>query len=58
MFHAALVNGISSHVLDFDDTHLKTVIHPGGPVIPALLVLAERQPISGREFLKCAGAGC
>ena len=51
VFHAALVNGISSHVLDFDDTHLKTVIHPGGPVIPALFVLAERQPISGRDFL-------
>ena len=27
--NAALVNGIASHVLDFDDTHLKTVIHPG-----------------------------
>jgi hypothetical protein len=26
--HAALLNGISSHVFDFDDTHLKTVIHP------------------------------
>src|SRR5262249_27278205 len=24
MLHASLVNGISSHVLDFDDTHLKT----------------------------------
>jgi 2-methylcitrate dehydratase PrpD len=45
------VNGISSHVLDFDDTHLKTVIHPGGPVLPAMLALAERQKISGREFV-------
>ena len=31
MLHAALMNGISSHVFDFDDTHLKTVIHPGRP---------------------------
>src|SRR6476469_9867222 len=29
---AALVNGISSHTFDFDDTHLKTIIHPAGPV--------------------------
>ncbi|HYI95779.1 MAG TPA: MmgE/PrpD family protein [Bryobacteraceae bacterium] len=50
VFHEALLNGISSHVLDFDDTYLKTVIHPGGPVIPALLVLAERQPVSDATF--------
>ena len=49
--HAALMNGISSHVLDFDDTHLRTVIHPAGPVVPAILALAERQHVSGREFL-------
>ena len=47
----SLMNGMSSHVLDFDDTHLKTVIHPAGPVAPAILALAELQPISGRDFL-------
>jgi 2-methylcitrate dehydratase PrpD len=47
----ALMNGMSSHVLDFDDTHLKTVIHPAGPVAPAILALAEMRSISGREFL-------
>ena len=45
------MNGMSSHVLDFDDTHLKTVIHPAGPVAPAILALAEMQPMSGRDFL-------
>lgn len=49
--NAALVNGISSHVLDFDDTHLKTVIHPAGPVASALVALAELQPVTGRDFL-------
>jgi hypothetical protein len=29
--NAALINGISSHVLDFDDTHAETGIHPGSP---------------------------
>ena len=49
--NASLMNGMSSHVLDFDDTHLKTVIHPAGPVAPAILALAEMQPVSGRDFL-------
>ncbi|MDE0306861.1 MAG: MmgE/PrpD family protein [Albidovulum sp.] len=48
---ASLINGISSHVLDFDDTHLKTIIHPAGPVSSALLALAELRPMSSREFL-------
>src|SRR5262245_17852815 len=51
ILHAALMNGISSHVFDFDDTHLKTVIHPAGPVVSALLALAEHRPMSGRDFL-------
>jgi 2-methylcitrate dehydratase PrpD len=51
ILHAALMNGISSHVHDFDDTHLKTVIHPAGPVASAILALAERQPVSGRDFM-------
>ena len=51
VLHASLMNGISSHVLDFDDTHLKTVIHPAGPVASAILALAETRPVSGRDFL-------
>ena len=49
--NAALINGIASHVFDFDDTHLKTIIHPAGPIAPAILALAERQPVSGVDFL-------
>jgi 2-methylcitrate dehydratase PrpD len=41
MASAALVNGITSHTFDFDDTHLKTIIHPAGPVASAVLALAE-----------------
>jgi 2-methylcitrate dehydratase PrpD len=51
MASAALVNGITSHTFDFDDTHLKTVIHPAGPVASALLALAEVRGASGRELL-------
>lgn len=48
--NAALINGISSHVLDFDDTHVKA-IHPSAPVWPALLALAEWKKISGVDLL-------
>lgn len=48
---AALMNGITSHTFDFDDTHLKTVIHPSGPVASAILALAEHRPVTGEDFL-------
>jgi 2-methylcitrate dehydratase PrpD len=51
MAGAALVNGISSHTFDFDDTHLKTIIHPAGPVASAALALAEKLGSSGRELI-------
>lgn len=51
VLHAALMNGISSHVFDFDDTHLKTVIHPAGPVVSGLLALSEFRPMPGADFL-------
>lgn len=38
---AALVNGAAMHVEDFDDTHLRTIVHPGAPVVPAALAAAE-----------------
>ncbi len=51
MAGAALVNGISSHTFDFDDTHLKTIIHPAGPVASAALALAEHTNATGRALL-------
>jgi 2-methylcitrate dehydratase PrpD len=48
---AALLNGISSHVFDFDDTHLRTIIHPSGPVASALFPLSEYMNVSGADLL-------
>lgn len=48
---AALVNGITSHTFDFDDTHLKTIIHPAGPVASAAFALAEHTGASGRQLV-------
>jgi 2-methylcitrate dehydratase PrpD len=57
IFSAALFNGISSHVFDFDDTHLKTVIHPAGPVASAIFALAEYRPVTGAEFVHALALG-
>ena len=50
ILNAAFLNGVSSHVLDFDDTHEKA-IHPSAPVYPALLALGEWRNVSGADFL-------
>lgn len=55
--HAALINGIASHVHDYDDTHLDTIIHPTGPVASALLAVAEKESYSGKQFLLALIAG-
>jgi 2-methylcitrate dehydratase PrpD len=51
MASAALINGITSHTFDFDDTHLKTIIHPAGPVASAALALAEHRGATGRDVI-------
>src|SRR3984893_7251806 len=55
--HASLLNGISSHIFDFDDTHAYTAIHPAAPVAPAILALAEHRPVSGRDFINALVVG-
>jgi 2-methylcitrate dehydratase PrpD len=57
ILNAALINGISSHVLDYDDTHTRNIIHPAGPVISAILALSEHRPMSGRDFLEALVIG-
>ena len=57
IMNAAFLNGVSSHIFDYDDTHLKTIIHPAGPVASAILALAEMQPVSGKDFLNALVLG-
>ncbi len=57
---AALLNGISGHALDFDDTQLSTtadrifglLTHPTVPPLAAALAVAEREEASGQRFLE------
>ena len=57
IMNAAFINGVSSHIFDFDDTHLKTIIHPAGPVVSAILALSEMQQVSGKDFLNALVLG-
>ena len=57
IMNAAFLNGVSSHIFDYDDTHLKSIIHPGGPVASAILALSEMQAVSGKEFLNALVLG-
>ena len=57
MASAALLNGITSHTFDFDDTHLRTIIHPAGPVVSAALALAEHIGASGRALVDATVLG-
>ncbi|MGV6876234.1 MmgE/PrpD family protein [Pseudochelatococcus sp. B33] len=54
--NVALAAGTAVHGFDFDD-HSRAKIHPGAAVIPAALALAERNALSGAEFLVAIAAG-
>src|ERR1700682_5079774 len=56
---AALINGLSIHADDFDDTQLAAakdrvyglLMHPTVPVLPAIFALAEQHSVSGKEWM-------
>ncbi len=49
--HAALLNGIASHVHEYDDTTPRNYIHPSVPVASVLFAHASANPVPGRDFL-------
>lgn len=54
---AALVNGTAAHALDFDDTHLPSILHPSASAVPAALAAAEVAGVSGRTLLAAVAVG-
>jgi len=54
---AAFVNCMSSAVHTFDDTHLKSILHAGGPVSAASCAVTERQIVAGKELLAALAIG-
>jgi 2-methylcitrate dehydratase PrpD len=51
VLNASFLNAVLANALEFDDTHMPTVIHPAAPIAPPLFALAERQRLSGQDFL-------
>jgi 2-methylcitrate dehydratase PrpD len=47
----ALIDAAAATAHDYDDTHLRTVIHATPPVAGALFALARRREMSGADFL-------
>ncbi len=54
---AALLNGTLIHALEFDDTHIASVVHGSAVVVPAALALAEREAASGADLLRAIVLG-
>lgn len=54
---AALGNGVASHILELDDLHHASTLHPAAPIIPAALAVAEREHADGRAFLTAVAVG-
>src|SRR5258705_9257219 len=48
---AAFVNGTAAHGEDFDDTFEGGPVHAGAVIVPAVLAVAEREKIPGRDDL-------
>jgi len=48
---AALLNGVLVHGLDYDDTHLPSVVHCSASALPTALALAHSADISGTDLL-------
>jgi 2-methylcitrate dehydratase PrpD len=49
--NAALVNGVSGHVLELDDIHEEAIIHPAATVLPSALAVGEREDVDGKELI-------
>lgn len=54
---AAFVNGVLAHSLDYDDTHLPSVLHPSASVVPAVLAYAQANSLSGRDVIRAIAIG-
>ena len=55
--NAAFVNGVLAHSLDFDDTHLPSIVHPSASVVPASLAMGESHDAGGAELLTAIAIG-
>ena len=54
---AAFANGSFSQALEFDDTHVESIVHMSSPAVAAALALAELATVSGRDLITAIAVG-
>jgi 2-methylcitrate dehydratase PrpD len=54
---AAFVNGVLAHSLDYDDTHLPSILHPSAPIVPAALAAGELAGANGEQIAVAIAVG-
>lgn len=54
---AALYNGTLAHALDFDDTHLPSVLHPSASIVPAALAAGQACAADGARVVRAVAVG-
>ncbi|SCL55827.1 MmgE/PrpD family protein [Micromonospora yangpuensis] len=54
---AALVHGVLAHSLDYDDTHLPSVLHPSASVVPAALAAGDEVGADGAQVTAAIAVG-
>jgi len=52
LMNAALLNGLSAHSAELDDGVISAIVHPGSPIISALLPVAEKEKVNGESLLR------
>jgi 2-methylcitrate dehydratase PrpD len=57
VLHAAMVNAYDCHILEMDDVHKSSIVHPAAPVISSAFALAEHLGRSGRDLIVAIVAG-
>ncbi len=57
VLQAAMVNAYNCHILEMDDVHKSSIVHPAAPVISTAFSLAEYLGSSGKELIEAIVAG-
>jgi len=54
---AAFINGVLAHSLDYDDTHLPSIVHPSASIVPAAIAAAEEVGANGKDLIAAIACG-
>jgi len=55
--NAVLINGTMAHVLEFDDTHFPSRIHPSAVIVPTALAVGEKTGADGPNVITSMAVG-